>query len=68
MLKIIDNPDIEAKNIAEKSLQRMQQIYGQRYCPCALEQGPDTLCICKKFREQDYEGECHCGRYKKVDL
>ena len=35
------------------------------YCPCAIEKNEDTRCICKEFREMD-EGECHCGRYKKV--
>jgi hypothetical protein len=35
------------------------------YCPCAIVKSPDTLCPCKDFREQDYEGECHCGRFIK---
>lgn len=35
------------------------------YCPCAIERTEDALCMCKEFREQT-EGECHCGRYKKV--
>lgn len=35
------------------------------YCPCAIEKTEDTRCMCKEFREQT-EGECHCGRYKKV--
>ena len=34
------------------------------YCPCAIEQTPDTLCMCKEFREQD-KGLCHCGRFFK---
>ncbi len=36
------------------------------YCPCAIWQTPDTKCMCKEFREQD-SGECHCGRFKKVE-
>lgn len=36
------------------------------YCPCAIEQTPDTLCMCKEFREQKEPGLCHCGRYGKV--
>lgn len=36
------------------------------YCPCAIENTPDTLCMCKEFREQDKPGLCHCGRYGKV--
>ena len=35
------------------------------YCPCATMISEDTKCICKEFLEQDYTGECHCGRYKK---
>ena len=35
------------------------------YCPCAIEQTPDTLCMCKEFREQDKPGLCHCGRFYK---
>lgn len=36
------------------------------YCPCMLEKNEDTKCPCKKFREQNEPGECHCGRYVKV--
>lgn len=36
------------------------------YCPCAIWQTEDTKCMCKDFREQD-SGECHCGRFKKVE-
>ena len=35
------------------------------YCPCRIEQTPDTKCMCKEFREQE-EGECHCGLYVKI--
>lgn len=34
------------------------------YCPCRLDKTPDTLCMCKEFREMD-EGECCCGLYVK---
>lgn len=37
------------------------------YCPCAIEKNEDTRCMCKEFREM-VEGECHCGRYKKVKV
>jgi hypothetical protein len=37
------------------------------YCPCELEQLPDTKCMCKDFRENVAVGEyCHCGLYKKL--
>ena len=36
-------------------------------CPCAIERNADTKCMCKAFREQDHSGECHCGRFAKVN-
>lgn len=39
------------------------------YCPCRLEQTPDTKCMCREFREQiadpNFEGYCHCLLYYK---
>ena len=35
------------------------------YCPCRVENTPDTKCMCKEFRDQA-EGICHCGLYIKV--
>ena len=37
------------------------------YCPCVTIHNEDTKCMCKSFREQDFEGECHCGLYVKVN-
>lgn len=36
------------------------------YCCCAIEKTPDTMCMCKEFREQQEGGFCHCGRFYKV--
>ena len=36
------------------------------YCPCAITKTPETKCMCKAFREQQEEGECHCGLYIKI--
>lgn len=36
------------------------------YCCCSLQKNPDTLCMCKEFREQQEGGFCHCGRFYKV--
>lgn len=36
------------------------------YCPCNLVKTPDTLCMCKDFRNMvnsNKAGECHCGLY-----
>lgn len=68
MLKIIDNPDPGMREIAENGLFVMEYRYGKRYCPCSAEQTEDTLCPCKQFREQDTPGECHCGRYAKIEV
>ena len=39
------------------------------YCPCRVEQTPDTKCMCKEFRDQiadpSFEGYCHCLLYYK---
>ena len=67
MLKIISNRNEELANEAEMQLNSMFIKYGARYCPCALEHNEDTICICKKFKEQTFAGECDCGRYEKID-
>ena len=61
MLKIIPNPDKEIYIEVTNAV-----IANQGYCPRMITKNQDTKCICKKFREQETEGECHCGRYCKV--
>ena len=63
MLKIFKNPDIEIYEDVTKAVQD-----NQGYCPCMITKTADTKCPCKEFREQDFEGECHCGRYCKVKV
>lgn len=36
------------------------------HCPCAIWYTPDTLCMCKEFREQTEPGPCGCGRFEKI--
>ena len=38
------------------------------YCLCMPSKNEDTKCPCKDFRECETEGECHCGRYRKVKI
>lgn len=61
MLKIIKNPN---KEIFDEVTKAVQENDG--YCPCELQKNEDTKCMCKNFKEQNIEGECHCGRYVKV--
>ena len=60
-LKIVPNPD--CKKYAEVTV-AVHDNSG--FCPCAIDKNDDTKCPCKEFREQQTEGECHCGRFKKV--
>lgn len=55
------NPD---KEITTPIVEALKENGG--YCPCALEKSEDTKCMCKAFREQVEEGECHCGLYIKL--
>lgn len=47
-----------------KDIEKKQKEIGG-YCTCLLVRNDDTKCICKKFREQQNEGVCHCGLYYK---
>lgn len=63
ILKIIQNPN---KEVYEKVTQAVKDNNG--FCPCLIEQSENTKCVCKDFEEQDFEGECHCGRFVKVKI
>lgn len=63
MLKITQNPDYKKYKDVTKAV-----IENQGYCPCCIQQNADTKCICKEFRNQVHEGECHCGRFLKVKV
>lgn len=57
-IKMTDNIKIQ-KIITDKLIEN------GGYCPCRLDQTPDTKCMCKEFREQTEPGTCHCGLYIK---
>lgn len=61
-MKIIKNPD---NDVYEEVTRLVKANDG--YCPCVPDKTEDTKCICKDFREQQTIGECHCGRYYKVE-
>lgn len=52
------------KELVENIRKQLKENGG--YCPCRLEQTPDTKCMCKEFREQKV-GMCHCGLYIKTE-
>lgn len=60
-MKIILNED---ELLVEEVRKRLRDNDG--YCPCAIVHNDDTKCMCKAFREDTDEGECHCGLYIKV--
>ncbi len=62
MLKIIPNPDNDTYVKITKAV-----IDNGGYCPCELLKNTDTKCVCKAFKEQTIEGECHCGRFIKKE-
>lgn len=68
MYRIIDNRDKELCEEAERQLQLQKQRFGKRYCPCSIVRTDDTICICTEFRNQSYEGVCHCGRFEKIKI
>ena len=55
------NPDINTFNEISEAVRS-----NGNYCCCAIEKTPDTMCICKNFREATESGFCHCGRFYKV--
>lgn len=62
-LKIMQDEDREVVSKIRKGLKE-----NNGFCPCEIFQTEDTKCICKAFREQKVEGNCHCGLYKKVEV
>lgn len=63
-MKITLNPDETMVATVKEGLKRTGG-----YCPCRMERTPDTICMCKEFKEQiadpDFEGFCHCMLYYK---
>ncbi len=63
-MKVILNPDQEVVKAIQEGLRAKDG-----YCPCRMERTPDTICMCKEFKEQikdpEFEGFCHCMLYYK---
>ena len=59
-MKITLNQDKEVVNTIREGLKRTGG-----YCPCRLERTEETKCMCKEFKDPNYEGYCHCMLYYK---
>lgn len=62
---VIKTADKSIRQIIEKQIKE-----NGGYCPCALEHNPNTICMCKDFRDKLndslFQGSCHCGLYIKI--
>ena len=67
-MKIELSKNTERVTEIDRLIEENQQKYGKRYCPCSIVRNDDTVCICKEFLEQEEPGECHCGKYVKVEV
>lgn len=57
----------EDKEVVDMIKQGLRDRNG--YCPCMLEDTPDTKCMCRDFRENVAVGElCHCGLFRKISV
>ena len=68
MMKIELSKNKEQVEKIDKLLLENQKKYGKRYCPCSITRDESTICPCKEFMESKELGECHCGKYVKVEL
>lgn len=52
---------------AKEIRKQMREAGG--HCPCVLpsKRTPDTICMCKNFREAPAGSICHCGLYIKKE-
>lgn len=65
-IKVKETEDIELVNEIKYKLKE-----NGGYCPCRIQQTPDTKCMCKEFRDQikrGESGECHCGLYEAYSI
>lgn len=64
-MKIVVSEDSKQVAIIREGLAK-----NEGYCPCRLENTPETKCMCLEFRNQlrdpEFYGLCHCGLYEKI--
>ena len=66
-LKVRQSNDKELVKTVNEALKKNKELYGEQYCPCAIKHNKDTICPCKKFRDQTEPGPCHCGKFEKYE-
>jgi len=59
---------VKVSDDAETVAEVRAALKADPHCPCRIEKTPDSICMCKEFREQNVPGPCHCGLYVKVDV
>ena len=52
----------------DKLLKKNEEKYGKRYCPCSVVHDDEHVCPCVEFIESTELGDCHCGKYTKVEV
>jgi len=61
ILQIVRNPNKQEYDLITNLVRK-----NDNFCPCRLEKTQSNKCMCDDFLRQDYEGECHCGRFVKI--
>ena len=50
----------ERRDLMEKKLKKMEDEFGERYCPCHNQKNEDTICPCRYLRDYNV---CRCGLF-----
>lgn len=66
VIKLSDDKELIEE--VDKQLDRNYLLYGKRYCPCAIIQDDDSVCMCKDFRDRTEPGSCNCGKYVRYKV
>lgn len=67
-MRIILNRNQELVKEINLQMKKIKEKEGKNYCPCSLIHDEDSICMCKDFIESNELGECHCGKYIKVEI
>lgn len=51
-------------SMVAKGLKVKKEKFGEFYCPCNIQNTPDTICACNEFKDSD-DTVCGCGLYTK---